>query len=69
MPAYNADFQIADLIKDNERLRAENIKVSCHCAELIEELRGNFGVSTERLKQIAEKVRRNEQLNENAKSA
>jgi hypothetical protein len=41
-----------EYLNENERLRAENIKVSCHCADLIQELR-NHGVSDERLKHIA----------------
>jgi hypothetical protein len=48
--------KIATLQAENEQLRAENIRVSCHCAELIQELR-NRGVDDARLKRIAERAK------------
>ena len=54
--------EIERLTAENEKLKRECVRTSCHCAELIDELRGNFGVSDERLKQIAAKVSHNEQI-------
>jgi hypothetical protein len=41
---------------DLERLRAENIKVSRHCADLIQAMR-DHGISDETIKAIAERIR------------
>ena len=48
-----SDRRQAVLMADNERLRAENIRVSCHCADLIQAML-DHGISEEAIKAITD---------------